>query len=111
MDQDTTNSSTNSSPSKASEKGKGGPEEMRKAHEWLAQVADILELPQEVQRSAVKPILDLTKDVAHNRSRPSAPVTAFLVGLAAGLNSTGQSPEALHKAIEQALTPVANAAR
>jgi len=29
-------------------------------------------------------ILDLTKDVAHNVARPAAPLSAFLVGLAAG---------------------------
>ncbi|HJF11867.1 DUF6457 domain-containing protein [Corynebacterium falsenii] len=111
MDQNSTNSSTTGASNPASKKGKGSPEEMLKAHEWLAQVADILDLPQEVQRSGVKPILDLTKDVAHNRSRPSAPVTAFLVGLAAGLNSADRSPEALQEAIEQALAPVAEAAR
>lgn len=111
MDQNSTNSSTTGASNPASKKGKGSPDEMLKAHEWLAQVADILDLPQEVQRSGVKPILDLTKDVAHNRSRPSAPVTAFLVGLAAGLNSADRSPEALQEAIEQALAPVAEAAR
>ncbi len=29
-------------------------------------------------------VLDLTADVAHGVARPAAPVTAFLVGLAAG---------------------------
>ena len=29
-------------------------------------------------------ILDLTKDVAHNVTRPAAPLAAFVVGLAAG---------------------------
>jgi hypothetical protein len=29
-------------------------------------------------------VLDLTSDVAHGVSRPGAPVTAFLVGVAAG---------------------------
>ena len=29
-------------------------------------------------------ILDLTKDVAHNVARPAAPLSAFIVGLAAG---------------------------
>ena len=32
--------------------------------------------------SLVRELLDLTKDVAHNRSRPAAPLTAFVVGLA-----------------------------
>ena len=29
-------------------------------------------------------ILELTKDVAHNVTRPAAPISAFIVGLAAG---------------------------
>jgi hypothetical protein len=29
-------------------------------------------------------ILDLTRDVAHNVDRPAAPLTAFLLGVAAG---------------------------
>lgn len=29
-------------------------------------------------------VLDLTKDVAHNVTRPAAPIAAFIVGLAAG---------------------------
>ena len=32
----------------------------------------------------VDTVLDLTADVAHGVSRPGAPVTAFLVGVAAG---------------------------
>lgn len=63
---------------------KGSPEEMQSAHAWLDQVASELGLPDEVVRTNVKGILDLTSAVAHNRSRPAAPVTAFLVGLAAG---------------------------
>ncbi|HMC68093.1 MAG TPA: DUF6457 domain-containing protein [Mycobacteriales bacterium] len=35
-------------------------------------------------------ILDLTKEVAHNVARPAAPLTAFLVGLAAGQAGGGQ---------------------
>lgn len=63
---------------------KGSPEEMQSAHAWLDQVASELGLPEDVVRTNVKGILDLTAAVAHNRSRPAAPVTAFLVGLAAG---------------------------
>ena len=64
---------------------KDDPAEMLKAHEWLAYVSDCLDLPEGVERASIKQVLDLTKDVAHNRSRPAAPVTAFLVGLAAGI--------------------------
>jgi hypothetical protein len=34
--------------------------------------------------TSVDMVLDLTSDVAHGVSRPGAPVTAFLVGVAAG---------------------------
>lgn len=36
-------------------------------------------------------LLDMTKDVAHGVARPAAPLTAFLVGLAAGRE--GGTPE------------------
>ena len=36
------------------------------------------------RQELVTAVLDLTADVAHGVSRPAAPVTAFLVGLAAG---------------------------
>ncbi len=63
---------------------KDSPEEMQSAHAWLEQVAGELGLPQDAARAQVKGVLDLTSAVAHHRSRPAAPVTAFLVGLAAG---------------------------
>jgi hypothetical protein len=34
--------------------------------------------------AAVRDILDLARDVAHQVDRPAAPVTAFLLGLAVG---------------------------
>jgi hypothetical protein len=50
--------------------------------EWIATVSRALGLDKaELDRDL---ILDLTKDVAHNIARPAAPLTAFLVGLAAG---------------------------
>lgn len=63
---------------------KDSPEQMLSAHAWLEQVAEELGLPQDVVRASVKDVLDLTSAVAHHRSRPAAPVTAFLIGLAAG---------------------------
>lgn len=54
-------------------------------HEWLAAVAKELGVAPEAVRSLVGDVLDLTAAVAHNGpSRPAAPTTAFLVGLAAG---------------------------
>ena len=52
------------------------------AHEWLEEVATTLDLDPHDATALVRELLDLTKDVAHNRSRPAAPLTAFLVGLA-----------------------------
>lgn len=52
------------------------------AHEWLEEAAGTLGLDKGEATALVRELLDLTKDVAHNRSRPAAPLTAFLVGLA-----------------------------
>ncbi len=53
--------------------------------EWVTAVSRELGLEQAVDgRGTVDMVLDLTSDVAHGVSRPGAPVTAFLVGLAAG---------------------------
>lgn len=92
-------------------------DDLSSAHQWLAQVAALLDLPEDVQKSSVKPILDLTREVAHNRSRPAAPVTAFLVGLAAGRDSvlnpdaTAEDPEALRAAIARHLNTISAAAQ
>lgn len=52
--------------------------------EWVAEVCRDLELELADQEVTVNQVLDLTADVAHGVARPAAPVTAFLVGLAAG---------------------------
>ena len=50
--------------------------------EWTALVCKELGIDQEtVDRDAV---LDLTRDVAHGVTRPAAPLTAYLLGLAQG---------------------------
>ena len=49
---------------------------------WLKQVAAILEIPE--AHIPVEDLLDLTREVAHNVERKSAPLTTFLIGLAAG---------------------------
>ncbi len=56
---------------------------MQSAHEWLVEAAGHLGLKPADATALVREVLDLTKDVAHNRSRPAAPLTAYLVGLAA----------------------------
>jgi hypothetical protein len=54
--------------------------------DWTASVVAELGLdPADVDRDLV---LDLARDVAHGVARPAAPLTAFLVGLAAGRSGT-----------------------
>ena len=53
--------------------------------EWVTAVALELGLEGALDSVAtVDLVLDLTADVAHGVSRPGAPVTAFLIGVAAG---------------------------
>jgi hypothetical protein len=53
--------------------------------DWVTAVARELGLDAVLDsRGTVDMVLDLTADVAHGVSRPGAPVTAFLVGVAAG---------------------------
>ncbi len=53
--------------------------------EWVTAVARELGLEGALDSgTTVDLVLDLTSDVAHGVSRPAAPVTAFLIGVAAG---------------------------
>jgi hypothetical protein len=53
--------------------------------EWVAAVARELGIEDVLEgQGLVDMVLDLTSDVAHGVSRPGAPVTAFLVGVAVG---------------------------
>ncbi len=54
---------------------------MNTVEEWVRVVVADLDLPPEVDRDL---ILGLARDVAHGVARPAAPLTTFLVGLAAG---------------------------
>lgn len=57
---------------------------------WTTHVCHALGLdPGSLDRAL---LLDLTKEVAHGVARPAAPLTAFLVGLAAG-RAGGGVPE------------------
>jgi hypothetical protein len=62
--------------------------------EWTDTVVRELGLTDGVDRDLV---LDLARDVAHGVARPAAPLTTFLVGLAAG--RAGGSPEAIRAAV------------
>ena len=66
---------------------------------WLKQVAAILEIPE--AQIPINTLLDLTREVAHNVERKSAPLTTFLIGLAAGKTDT--DPQVLIAKINQAL--------
>lgn len=50
-------------------------------HDWIDELCDVLDLDTEIDEGLV---LDLAKIVAHSVERPAAPVTAYLLGLAAG---------------------------
>jgi len=53
--------------------------------DWLSSVAREFDLDPSVSDHALLGlVLDLTRGVAHGVARPAAPLTAFLVGLAAG---------------------------
>ncbi len=49
--------------------------------DWLETVTKALGLEAEVDRDL---LLDVAREVAHGVARPAAPLTTFLVGLAAG---------------------------
>lgn len=50
-------------------------------HDWIDELCDVLDLDTDVDEGL---ILDLAKVVATNVERPAAPVSAYLLGLAAG---------------------------
>ncbi|MBD8063233.1 DUF6457 domain-containing protein [Oceanitalea stevensii] len=59
-------------------------ERMAQMHEWLHEVCAELGVDPAVVESTAEPLLALVGQVAHGPTRPGAPLTAFLVGLAAG---------------------------
>ncbi|MFJ2032593.1 DUF6457 domain-containing protein [Streptosporangium sp. NPDC087985] len=66
--------------------------------EWTALVCRELGVdPARVDRDA---LLDLTKEVAHGVTRPAAPLTAYLLGLAQGAGSA--PPDAVERLTELA---------
>jgi hypothetical protein len=61
---------------------------------WITELCAALDLePSVVNRDL---LLDLARDAAHGVGRPAAPLTTFLVGLAAGRN--GGAAEAITEA-------------
>ncbi len=62
--------------------------------EWTEAVCQELGLELSDPKADTQLVLDLTGDVAHAVARPAAPVTAFLVGLAAGRSADPESAAA-----------------
>jgi hypothetical protein len=62
---------------------------------WTATVCSALDLDPAAVDQAL--LLDLTRDVARGVARPAAPLTSFLVGLAAGRD--GGSVEDVRRAV------------
>jgi hypothetical protein len=61
---------------------------------WIAELARALEVDAEAVDRRL--LLDVARDAAHGVARPAAPLTTFLVGLAAGLR--GGTVEAISEA-------------
>lgn len=55
--------------------------------EWITQLATELGVDETVVDIGL--LLDVARDAAHGVARPAAPLTTFLVGLAAGLRGGG----------------------
>lgn len=56
---------------------------MDRMYEWLGVVCDEFGIDKDLLSAVVPQLLDLTRDVAHGPARPAAPMTAFLLGVAA----------------------------
>ena len=50
-------------------------------HDWIDELCDVLDVETAVDEGLV---LDLARTAAHNVTRPAAPITTFLLGIAAG---------------------------
>ncbi len=63
---------------------KDDPEKMVRMRDWLRAASAELGIEDVIVSEAEEPVLDLISRVAHGPSRPGAPLTAFLVGVAVG---------------------------
>jgi Domain of unknown function (DUF6457) len=71
---------------------------MNELDSWLSELGTALGVDPEAVD--VELLLDVARDAAHHVARPAAPLTTFLVGLAAGAN--GGDANAMKKAAELA---------
>lgn len=62
---------------------------MDEMQRWTAAAAAELGVPGDLLPEVGGALLDLVRDVAHGVSRPAAPLSAFLVGVAAGAAAAG----------------------
>lgn len=69
-------------------------EKMAVMNAWLDDVCAELGVERSVLDANTAALLQLIRGVAHGPSRPGAPMTAFLVGLAAGSAGTGPGEQA-----------------
>jgi hypothetical protein len=68
-------------------------------HDWIDELCDVLDVETEVDEALV---LDLARAVAKSVERPAAPITAYLLGYAAGAQHA--DPEAIEKLAAQAVS-------
>lgn len=61
-------------------------------HDWIDELSDVLDVDTEVDEGLV---LDLARAVAKSVERPAAPITAYLLGYAAGAQDA--DPEGIEK--------------
>ena len=61
-------------------------------HDWIDELSDVLDVETEVDEGL---ILDLARTAAQNVQKTAAPITAYLLGVAAGANDA--DPETIEK--------------
>ena len=76
----------------------GEREKLRVMDQWLDAVCAELDVDRELVERVTGPALDLISEVAHGPSRPGAPMTALVVGLA---TREGDDAEALAARVAQ----------
>lgn len=79
---------------------------MNTLKEWVDLVCRELDITDAVSPTAMQSrVLDMSRDVAHGVARPAAPLTAYLIGLAAGRND---NPEAAADELTQRVCRLAH---
>ena len=61
-------------------------------HDWIDELCDVLDIETEVDEALV---LDLARSAAHNVTKVAAPITTYLLGVAAG--SQDANPEQIER--------------